>query len=70
MPYYHDQAPLFLTALRRGLDPEKKEKILGITDKNLYVQGLNFVFGQAKLPGVFAVISLACKTRIEQLLRP
>lgn len=53
------QAPLFLAALRRGLGPEKKEKILGITDKDLYVQGLNFVFGQAELPGVFAVISLA-----------
>lgn len=53
------QAPLFLAALRRGLDAGKKEKILGITDKDLYVQGLNFVFGQAELPGVFAVISLA-----------
>jgi archaemetzincin len=53
------QAPLFLAALSRGLDPGKKEKILGITDKDLYVQGLNFVFGQAELPGVFAVISLA-----------
>jgi archaemetzincin len=53
------QAPLFLAALCRGLDPDKKEKILGITDKDLYVQGLNFVFGQAELPGVFAVISLA-----------
>lgn len=53
------QAPLFLTVLRRFMDPEKREKILGITDKDLYVHGLNFVFGQAEFPGVFAVISLA-----------
>lgn len=53
------QAALFLTALRRCLDPEKQEKVLGITDKDLYIEGLNFVFGQAELSGSFAVISFA-----------
>ncbi len=33
-------------------------KILGITDRDLYVPGLNFVFGEALLNGKAAVISL------------
>lgn len=53
------QAPLFLAALRRRFHPERNQKFLGITDKDLYVEGLNFVFGQAQLRGPFAVISLA-----------
>ncbi|MDH4217894.1 MAG: archaemetzincin family Zn-dependent metalloprotease [Candidatus Aminicenantes bacterium] len=57
------QAPLFLKALRRCMDPEKKEKVLGVTDKDLYVEGLNFVFGQAELQGSFAMISF---TRLHQ----
>lgn len=56
-------APLFLQALRNSRDPEREEKILGVTDKDLYVEGLNFVFGQAELGGSFAVISL---TRLHQ----
>jgi len=53
------QAPLFLRTLHRFMDPEKNDKVLGVTDKDLYVEGLNFVFGQAELLGSFAVISLA-----------
>lgn len=34
-------------------------KIIGITDVDLYVSGLNFVFGQAHLRGQAAIISLA-----------
>jgi archaemetzincin len=41
----------------------KDDKLLGITDVDLYVHGLNFVFGQAELGGHFAVISL---TRLRQ----
>jgi archaemetzincin len=41
----------------------KDDKVLGITDVDLYVHGLNFVFGQAELGGHFAVISL---TRLRQ----
>ncbi|MFP3872439.1 MAG: archaemetzincin family Zn-dependent metalloprotease [Candidatus Natronoplasma sp.] len=33
-------------------------KILAVTTKDLYSQGLNFVFGQAQKPGKFALISL------------
>ena len=32
--------------------------VLGVTDVDLYVPGLNFVFGQAQCPGTFAVISV------------
>ena len=34
------------------------DRILGITEKDLYVPGLNFVFGEAQCPGKMAVISL------------
>ncbi len=34
-------------------------KILGVTEVDLYTRGLNFVFGQARLGGREAVISLA-----------
>jgi len=39
------------------------KRVLGIIDKDLYVQGLNFVFGQAELPGRCTLISI---TRLRQ----
>ena len=51
--------PHFLDGLRRQIHPGPRDKVLGITDVDLYVHGLNFVFGQAELNGRFAVISLA-----------
>jgi len=33
-------------------------RVLGVADVDLYVQGLNFVFGEAQCPGKAAVISL------------
>lgn len=53
------QAALFLKAMSCHFVPQKKEKVLGITDKDLYIEGLNFVFGQAELSGSHAVISYA-----------
>jgi len=41
----------------------KGAKVLGIIDKDLYASGLNFVFGQADLPGSYALISI---TRLKQ----
>jgi archaemetzincin len=38
--------------------PEKQDKVLGITDVDLYTAGLNFVFGEAEFGGQLAVISL------------
>lgn len=35
------------------------ERVLGITDVDLYVPQLNFVFGEAECPGRFAIISLS-----------
>lgn len=32
--------------------------IIGVTEVDLYVKGLNFVFGEAECPGNFAIISL------------
>jgi archaemetzincin len=34
-------------------------RILGITNEDLYTEGLNFIFGQAKLKGRVAVVSIA-----------
>ncbi|MEM2136931.1 MAG: archaemetzincin family Zn-dependent metalloprotease [Candidatus Methanomethylicia archaeon] len=34
------------------------DKVLGVVDVDLYSDGLNFVFGEAILRGVFAIISL------------
>ncbi len=49
---------LFLEELGR-LEAEGALKVLGVTEVDLYTRGLNFVFGQAKLGGREAVISLA-----------
>ncbi|MFB0566006.1 MAG: archaemetzincin family Zn-dependent metalloprotease [Candidatus Aminicenantaceae bacterium] len=48
-----------LKKLSQFINPDRKEKVLGITDVDLYVEGLNFVFGEAELGGHFAIISLA-----------
>ena len=40
------------------LHPEKSDRILGVTDVDLFVPELNFVFGVADLPGERAVIAL------------
>jgi archaemetzincin len=43
---------------------EKGEKLLGVTEKDLYSQGLNFVFGEASPSQGAAIISL-CRLRQE-----
>ncbi len=35
------------------------DRILGVTDVDLYASGLNFVFGEAECPGIVAIISLS-----------
>lgn len=52
-------SPQIMKKLRSFINPGPEEKILGIADVDLYVQGLNFVFGEAELSGHFAIISLA-----------
>lgn len=48
----------FLEELSK-LEAKGAIKILGVTEVDLYTRGLNFVFGQARLGGREAVISLA-----------
>jgi len=48
-----------LDKLRQAIKPAKPQKILAISDVDLYVEGLNFVFGEAELGGHLAIISLA-----------
>jgi len=48
-----------LNKLRGSVALEKQDKMLGITDVDLYTEGLNFVFGEAELGGQMAIISLA-----------
>ena len=48
-----------LKKLHSFIKPGKQEKALGIANEDLYVKGLNFVFGEAELGGRFAIISLA-----------
>jgi archaemetzincin len=56
-------ASSFLKKLRDLRGPESQDKVLAITDVDLYASGLNFVFGEAESDGQFAIISL---TRLRQ----
>lgn len=49
-------SPILLQELRNK--PKDKSIILGIVDVDLYVNGLNFIFGQANLRDGVAIISL------------
>ena len=53
-------SPLFLLSIRHFRDENKYDKILGITPLDLYIDQLNFVFGQAEfgLLAKAAMISL------------
>ncbi len=53
---YHSTRLLF--KLLTELSGVESHRILAITDVDLYVQGLNFVFGEAQCPGKYAIISL------------
>lgn len=48
-----------LSEIRRSFSPAKGEKVLALSDVDLYVPQLNFVFGEAELGGHLAVISLS-----------
>lgn len=48
----------------RDESPVIDTKVLGVADVDLFAGGLNFVFGQAELPGSAAIISL-CRLRPE-----
>ena len=50
-------ATRILAALERRAGNRKDEKLLGVTDLDLYVPNMNFIFGEANLPGSAAIIS-------------
>jgi archaemetzincin len=43
---------------------DRIDRVLGVVDLDLYVPGLNFVFGEAQCPGRAAIISL-CRLKLE-----
>ncbi len=49
---------MLLERLRKYLKRKQIDRILGIADVDLFVPGLNFIFGQAECPGKAALISL------------
>ena len=53
-----------LSRIWRYVESSGVDRVLGVTDVDLYVPGLNFVFGEAECPGRAAVISL-CRLRSE-----
>lgn len=52
---YH--ATRILAALERHAASAGEERLLGVTDLDLYVPNMNFIFGEARLPGRVAIIS-------------
>jgi len=50
-------ATRILAALERHAEGVEEERLLGVTDLDLYVPNMNFVFGEARLPGRVAIIS-------------
>jgi archaemetzincin len=48
-----------LQKIHSFLKAKRQDKVLAIADVDLYVERLNFVFGEAELGGHFAIISLA-----------
>ena len=52
---YHSTRILVL--LEKHIQSTKVHCLLGITDYDIYIPGMNFVFGEARLPGRVGVIS-------------
>ena len=50
-------ATRILADLERHAKHVEKDRLLGVTDLDLYVPNMNFVFGEARLPGRVAIIS-------------
>ncbi len=50
-------ATRILVVLEKHARSFKEERLLGVTDLDLYVPNMNFVFGEARLPGRVAIIS-------------
>lgn len=46
-----------LAALERQGQNTDQDRLLGVTDLDLYVPNMNFIFGEARMPGKVAIIS-------------
>jgi archaemetzincin len=53
---YH--STIIIKELRKFTGNIKADKIFAMVDVDLYVPGLNFVFGEAECPGKFSIISV------------
>jgi len=53
------QAQYLATEFEKAMAPEKGDRVLAVTDVDLFDHGLNFVFGHATIRDRFAVISIA-----------
>lgn len=59
------RSDIILNAVKRQAEKEKTfHRVLGVVDVDIFVSGLNFVFGEAECPGKSALISL-CRLRPE-----
>lgn len=47
-----------LAEMNNYVGNDKSQRVLGITEVDLFVHSLNFVFGEAQSPGRFALVSL------------
>ena len=54
---YHSSS--VLTKIRDYVEKSGADRVLGLTEVDLYVPRLNFVFGEAECPGITAIISLS-----------
>ena len=54
---YHSSA--LLSDLHDSVEAVDQDKVLWVTDVDLFVRDLNFIFGEAEISGQYAVISLA-----------
>ncbi|HXZ98382.1 MAG TPA: archaemetzincin family Zn-dependent metalloprotease [Candidatus Acidoferrum sp.] len=50
-------ATSILTDLEKQAKFLEEDRVLGVTDLDLYVPGMNFIFGEARLPGRVAIVS-------------
>ena len=53
------QIQYLATEFEKAMAPEKGDRVLAVTDVDLFERGLNFVFGHATIRDRFAVISIA-----------
>ncbi len=57
-PFRRQYSASWLMSFLRSVGTTESTTVLGIIDEDLYAEGLNFVFGQAEMPGRWAIVSL------------